>query len=161
VVKSVEIYDREFHNGKALVAIKGAEKDLRESMSSITQLGRKVKPTPSSVLQSELVKRGWKTEHRIPNTDLRLDAYHSSKVGVEIEMTDPMDLLRALIKLQLAYIYDQIDAGVIITYDDSYRGDNIPHKSNVIKWYKTLNMFIDFPLWLVGLAWTPNAATQH
>jgi hypothetical protein len=113
----IKLSETEFHNGKALVAIKGAEKDLRLSISLIAQLGRNVKPTPSQVLQTELTKRGWKTEQKITNTDLRLDAFHSSKIGLEIEMTDPMDLLRALIKLQLAYIYDQIDAGVIITYD--------------------------------------------
>ena len=142
----------EFHNGKALVVLKGVEKDLIDSIASIPRLGRNVKPTPSSILQLELLGKGWKKEHVVLNTRLRLDGYHSSKVGVEIEMTDPQDLLRALIKLQLAYIYNQIDVGVIITYDDSFRGENIPHKSNVTDWYKTLNMFIDFPLWVVGLA---------
>jgi hypothetical protein len=152
--KFVETSTTEFHNAKAILDKKGVEKDLIESIASLKQLGRNVRPTPSRVIQAELKKRGWKTEEPIyttKKTKESLDAYHSSKIGVEVEMTDPNDLLRVLIKMQLAYIYDQIDAGVIITYDDSVKGDNLPHAKTAIKWYEDLKMFVNFPLFIIGL----------
>ena len=148
---SMNLQFAEYHNGRGLVTVKAMDTAILESIDQIKKLGRNVRPTPSSIFQSELVKRGWTVEEPVPQTNLRLDGFHSSKVGIEIEMTDPQDLLRALIKLQLAYVRNKIDVGVIITYQDSFRGDNIPHMSNVKRWYDTLFMFLTFPLWLIGL----------
>jgi len=70
---------------------------------------------------------------------------------MEIETTDPADLVNDLLKFQIADLWNEIDVGILIVYDDSVRGDNIPHLRDVKKSLDTFSTIIRVPVWAIGL----------
>jgi hypothetical protein len=113
-------------------------------------LGRGHRPTPSKVLQGLFFDKGWNTERQVGETDLHFDCA-KDKVAMEIETTDPADVINDLLKFQVADLWNDIDAGVLIVYDDSVRGNNIPHLRDVKKLLATFSTIIYVPVWALGL----------
>lgn len=114
------------------------------------KLGRGHRPTPSQILQRELESRGWAIEETVASTEFRFDAF-KDRVAVEIETTDPADVINEYLKFQKADSRGQLDVGVLIVYDDSIKGDNLPTLNAARKGLLSFSNFISTPLWIIGL----------
>jgi hypothetical protein len=113
-------------------------------------LGRGYKTTPSKVLQKEFERKGWVYEASVGQTELQFDCL-KEKVAIEIETTDPGDIINDFLKFQIAALSNQIDVGVLIVYDDSIKGKNIPHVKDVEKRLEAFSVLIQVPIWVIGL----------
>ncbi len=129
----------------------GAVKDIETVLEDAhIRLGRGHRPTPSHVLQAELKRRGWHTEKKVGDTELRFDGF-KDRVGVEIETTDPSDVINECMKFRKADSAGELDVGVLIVYDDSIRGDNIPTLTAAKNSLLTYSELIPTPIWMIGL----------
>lgn len=125
--------------------------DVKDTITSLDiPLGRGYRPTPSRALQRLFSDKGWSTERQVGSTDLHFDCA-KDKVAMEIETTDPADLVNDLLKFQIADLWNEINVGILIVYDDSVRGDNIPHLRDVKKSLDTFSTIIRVPVWAIGL----------
>ena len=113
-------------------------------------LGRGHRPTPSTVLQRLFPEKGWNIERPVGGTNLNFDCA-KDKVAMEIETTDPADLVNDLLKFQIADLWNEIDVGILVVYDDSVKGDNIPHVRDVKNKLDTFSAIIRVPVWAIGL----------
>lgn len=129
----------------------GALTDI-ESILEETQmpLGRGHRPTPSQVLQEKLKGRGWQTEKKVGKTELRFDGF-KDRVAVEIETTDPSDVINECLKFRKADLMGELDVGILIVYDDSIKGDNIPTITATKNSLITYSELVPTPIWIIGL----------
>ncbi|MBI4362448.1 MAG: hypothetical protein HY558_04660 [Euryarchaeota archaeon] len=115
-----------------------------------TPLGRGHQPTPSKVLQARFRSLGWRTEKTVGESSLRFDAL-KGRVAIEIELTDPADVLNTLLKFQIANSGNQIDVGLLVVYDDSIRGTNIPKIGKAKSDLRLFSNLVFCPVWVIGL----------
>lgn len=66
-------------------------------------------------------------------------------------MTDPADIVNDLLKFQMADLLNEIDLGILILYDDSIRGVNIPYIKHAKKLLNTFSVLIRTAIWVIGL----------
>ncbi len=117
-----------------------------------TPLGRGVRPTPAKVLEDLLVSKGWQRQQPVtPNhPHLRFDLI-KDKVAVEIQLSDPADCYNDFLKFLLAYNLEVIEVAVEIVYDDSVKGQNLPHLGKVRRDLEVYRRVIPCPIWVIGL----------
>jgi len=127
------------------------QKEVTEIVTALKiPLGRGYKPTPSERLRKEFSKRGWICEKQIGQTGLRFDCF-KKRVALEIETTDPADVVNDLLKFQIGNLKDEVDVGILIVYDESVKGANLPYVKHAKKLLDTYSPLIHVPIWIIGL----------
>ncbi|MCS7224057.1 MAG: hypothetical protein NZ959_05815 [Armatimonadetes bacterium] len=128
-------------------------KEIKRAIGELkTPLGRNVRPTPSKVLEQIFETKGWIRQQPVtPNHPHLLFDLKKDRVAVEIQLTDPSDCYNDFLKFLLAYNLEGIDVAVEIVYDDSIRGNNLPHISTVKNALEVYRTIIPCPIWVIGL----------
>jgi len=128
------------------------EAAISELQAQGVPLGRGVRPTPAQVLENLLAQKDWQRQQPVtPNhPHLRFDL-KKGEVAVEIQLSDPADCYNDFLKFLLAYNLGVIEVAVEIVYDDSVRGNNLPHLSKVRRDLEVYRCIISCPIWVIGL----------
>jgi hypothetical protein len=115
-------------------------------------LGRGFRPTPAQVLENLLAQKEWQRQQPVTpdHAHLRFDL-KKEKVAVEIQLSDPADCYNDFLKFLLAYNLGVIEVAVEIVYDDSVKGNNLPHLSKVRRDLEVYRRIIPCPIWVIGL----------
>jgi len=117
-----------------------------------TFLGRGGRPTPAKVLEDLFVRKNWQRQQPVTSehAHLRFDL-KKEKVAAEIQLSDPADCYNDFLKFLLAYNLGVIEVAVEIVYDDSVKGNNLPHLSKVRRDLEVYLRIIPCPIWVIGL----------
>ncbi|MGQ9706375.1 MAG: BglII/BstYI family type II restriction endonuclease [bacterium] len=148
----MEFIDYDFKFSKTILHDLEMSKEIEHIIKTTNlKLGRKIRPTPSKILQKAFLDSGWKKEKIvIEGQFLRFDLY-KNKIAIEIELTDPSDCYNAYLKFLLGYNHGIMEVGVIIVYDNSIEGDNLPKLCKVINDLEIYRRVIPCPIWVIGL----------
>jgi len=104
------------------------------------------------VLEDLFVRKNWQRQQPVTSehAHLRFDL-KKEKVAVEIQLSDPADCYNDFLKFLLAYNLGVIEVAVEIVYDDSVKGNNLPHLSKVRRDLEVYRRIIPCPIWVIGL----------
>lgn len=116
------------------------------------RIGRNVKPTPAKILTKLFIEKKWQPEYSVSKKSkyLRFDLF-KNKVAIEIQFADPSDCYNCYLKFLLAYNAERIDVGVIIVYDKSVKGKNLPKLEKVKSDLEIFRRILSCPIWVIGL----------
>jgi len=128
-------------------------REIGEAIAEMdSPLGRNVTPTPAKVLEEIFRTKGWQCQQAVTSTATRLKFdLLKDKVAGEIQLADPSDCYNDYLKFLLAYNLELVDVAFEVVYDDSVRGDNIPHLSKVTKDLTLYRRVMPCPIWVIGL----------
>ncbi|MBC8526223.1 MAG: hypothetical protein ISS28_07280 [Candidatus Cloacimonetes bacterium] len=145
--------DWDFKFAKLILHEMEIRKEIEDILKTINvKLGRKVRPSPSKVIQQTFAENGWQTEYQVTKKSsyLRFDLY-KNKVAIEIQLADPSDCYNDYLKFLLAYNVERIEVGIEIVYDRTVEGKNLPKLEKVKNDLDIYRRVIPCPIWVIGL----------
>ncbi len=137
--------------------------EIRALLGSFNhELGRRVIPTASSVLQSVFEQFSWTKEHQVtPDAPHLKYDLAKGKVVVEIQLNDASDCYNDYLKFLLGYNLGRVEVGVEIVYDDTMMGERFNNVPKIGKVQSDLTIYrrvLPCPMWVIGLT-SSNKAT--